>query len=289
MKIQIMSDLRLESPRPECSRPESYRPRGAPLYDVFKIPPKAPYLALLGNIGVVEDAGFFPFVEAQLSQFAIVLFVLGNREPYHSTWPETKQKLHRFAASVNERSAASGQSGQPKTGSFVFLDQTRYDISSDVTILGCTLFTQVSGSRGWVTFARPQDFAGIYDWIVENHCAAHKSDLAWLNSQVSRISAEEPHRKIVVFTHHGPVTKDARGAPHPRLVHSYISSCFASDLSVQECWTNPSVRLWAFGHTQYNVNYVEDSGKMVLSNQRSWFSSEINGTKGFDEDLVVDI
>ncbi|CAG8000088.1 unnamed protein product [Penicillium salamii] len=123
MKIQIMADLHLETPA---------------AYDLFKISPKAPYLALLGNIGVVKDAGFFPFIEAQLSQFAIVLFVLGNREPYYATWSETKQELHRFSASVNERSATPGQNGQPKTGSFVFLDQTRY-ISSDVTILGCTL------------------------------------------------------------------------------------------------------------------------------------------------------
>ncbi|CAG7977958.1 unnamed protein product [Penicillium salamii] len=269
MKIQIMSDLRLESPRPQ-----SPCPRGAPMYDVFKIPPKAPYLALLGNIGAVKDTGFFSFTQAQLSQFAIVLFVLGNREPYLATWSETKQKLHQFAASVNERSAASGQSGQPKTGSFVFLDQTRYDISSDVTILGCTLFTH--------------DFSDIRDWIVEKHCVAHRSDLAWLNSQVLRISAEEPHRKIVVFTHHSPVTQDAKGA-HLRLAHISVLERFATDLSAQECWTNPSVRLWAFGHTHYNVNYVEDSGKIVLSNQRSWFLSEINGTKGFDEDLVVDI
>ncbi|CAG8247118.1 unnamed protein product [Penicillium salamii] len=284
MKIQIMSDLRLESPRPQ-----SPRPRGAPMYDVFKIPPKAPYLVLLGNIGAIKDAGFFSFIEAQLSQFAIVLFVLGNREPYLATWSETKQKLHRFAASVNERSAASGQSGQPKTGSFVFLDQNRYDISSDVTVLGCTLFTHVSKSnRSWATFGSPQDFYDIYDWIVEKHCAAQRSDLAWLNSQVSRISAEEPHRKIVVFTHHSPITQDARGV-YLRLAHSSVLERFATDLSAQECWTNPSVRLWAFGHTHYNVNYVEDSGKMVLSNQRSWLLCEINGTKGFDGDLVVDI
>ncbi|CAG8000047.1 unnamed protein product [Penicillium salamii] len=127
-----------------------------------------------------------------------------------------------------------------------------------------------------------KDFYEIDEWVVEAHCAAHQSDLAWLNSQVSRISAEEPHRKIVVFTHHSPVTRDSR-AVHPRLVNSPVSSGFATDLSAQECWTNLSVRLWAFGHTYYNVNYVEDSGKMVLSNQRRYYSPQAN------EDLVVDI
>ncbi|KAJ5361752.1 hypothetical protein N7541_002596 [Penicillium brevicompactum] len=270
MEIQILSDLHLETPTS---------------YGLFEITPKAPHLALLGDIGIVKDTGFFPFIETQLSKFSVVYFLLGNHEPYHSTWVETKQEIHQFSTSVNQRRVTLGQNEQIKYGSFVFLDQTRYDASSNVTVLGCTLFSQVDEThKEHVSFGL-NDFYHINDWTVEEHTAAHQSDLAWLNAQVSQIATEEPHRKIVVFTHHSPVTQDAR-AVDPRHANSRISSGFATDLSSQECWKSPLVRLWAFGHTHFNVNYVEDAGKMVVSNQRGYYSSQ---AKGFDGDLVVKI
>jgi hypothetical protein len=71
MAVQILSDLHLEAP---------------PAYDIFKITPKAPYLALLGDIGnaVAHKSGFMGFLSRQLKQFRAVLFVLGNHEAYHS-------------------------------------------------------------------------------------------------------------------------------------------------------------------------------------------------------------
>ena len=268
MSFQILSDLHLENPS---------------AYDVFTISPKASYLALLGDIGVVKDAGFFPFMEAQLSQFQVVFFLLGNHEPYYSTWAETKQELHRFSASVGQRRLHSKQDGPDSIGSFVFLDQTRYDLSSDLAVLGCTLFSGVSEAhKEHVSFGL-NDFYHINDWTVEDHMAFHKADLEWLNDQVSHIAASEPHRKIVIFTHHSPVTQDAR-AVDPRHGNSPLSSGFATDLSAQECWKSPLVRLWAFGHTHFNVNYVEDTGKMVVSNQRGYYFSQ---AQNFDEELVV--
>lgn len=68
--IQIVSDLHLEIPS---------------AYDVFQIPPEAPYLAFLGDIGLVNDDGFLSFIEAQLRKFEIVFLLLGNHEPWHST------------------------------------------------------------------------------------------------------------------------------------------------------------------------------------------------------------
>jgi hypothetical protein len=267
MAFQVLSDLHLENPS---------------AYDIFNVSPKAPYLALLGDIGVVKDDGFFPFIESQLKQFQLVFFLLGNHEPYYSTWAETKHELHRFSASVDQRRLHSREDGPDTIGSFVFLDQTRYDLSLDVTVLGCTLFSQVSEAhKEHISFGL-NDFYHINDWTVEDHIASHKSDLQWLNDQVSHISSTEPHRKVVVFTHHSPVT-EAR-AVDPRHGNSPLSSGFSTDLSAEECWRSPSVRLWAFGHTHFNVNYVEDTGKMVISNQRGYYFSQ---AKNFDQSLVV--
>ncbi|KAF6832201.1 calcineurin-like phosphoesterase [Colletotrichum plurivorum] len=56
MSIQILSDLHLESPK---------------AYDIFEVVPKAPILALLGDIGYVgtHKDDYLTFLNQQLSQF----------------------------------------------------------------------------------------------------------------------------------------------------------------------------------------------------------------------------
>ncbi|KAJ5161837.1 hypothetical protein N7492_007229 [Penicillium capsulatum] len=256
--FQIVSDLHLENPA---------------AYDIFEIPPCAPYLALLGDIGVVKDDKFFAFIEAQLPKFEIVFFLLGNHEPWYSSWGQTRQKLAHFSDLLDERRSSQSRS----TGKFVFLDQTQYDLSPTLTVLGCTLYSRVSEThREDVSFGI-NDFYHIDDWTVDDHCVAHEADLKWLNEQVTSITACEPQRTIVIFTHYSPVTSDAR-AVDPRHMKSPLSSGFATDLSAQECWTNPRVRLWAFGHTHYNTHYTdEETGKLVVSNQRGYYFSQANG------------
>ena len=171
-------------------------------------------------------------------------------------------------------------------GSFIFLDQTRYDLSADVTVLGCTLFSRVSEAHKEHVSYGLNDFYNIRDWTVDDHTAAHDADLAWLNGQVAYIASSEPDRKIVVFTHHSPLTQDPR-AVDPRHVNSSLSSGFATDLSEQEVRKSPLVKLWAFGHMHFNVSYIEESTeKIVVSNQRGYYFSQATG---FDVELVVGV
>lgn len=252
--LQIVSDLHLEKPA-AC--------------DVFQIPPKAPNLALLGDIGVVTDEGFFPFLETQLRNFQIVFFLLGNHEPYHITWNETRERMRDFSTEIEKRRSEDSQ-----LGTLVFLDQTRFDLSPSITILGCTLFSKVADEqREKVSFGL-NDFYHIQDWTVEDHTAAHQADLQWLNEQVTKIASQEPERTIIIFTHHSPLGGDSRGAD-PRHVNSSLSTGFATDLSKEECWTNPKVRLWAYGHTHYNVDLTDaNTQKQIMSNQRGYYFSQ---------------
>src|SRR5215471_9247838 len=121
--LQLMSDLHLEW--------------GAG-YDTFEITPRAPFLGLLGDIGRTIDDKLFTFLERQLQRFRVVFFVLGNHEPYESSISESKERLAAFSSSCNLK-----RQTEPSFGEFVFLDQTRYDIDDKVTILGCTLFSNV--------------------------------------------------------------------------------------------------------------------------------------------------
>lgn len=70
MSVQIVADLHLEAPK---------------AYDFFNITPRAPYLALLEDIGnvVPHKDDLFDFLLRQLGQFKIVFFVPGKHEPYH--------------------------------------------------------------------------------------------------------------------------------------------------------------------------------------------------------------
>lgn len=155
----------------------------------------------------------------------------------------------------------------------MFLDQTRYDLSPTTTLLGCTIHSRIQASQqDRVTFGL-YDFYNIPDWTVPDHNTAHASDLAWLKSQIRALTAEassHPTRHVMVLTHHSPTTDPQ--ALDPGHAQSKISSGFMTDLSKEECWTSPLVRLWMFGHTHFNCDFVEEEGagmgKRVLANQR---------------------
>lgn len=262
-KLQILSDLHLESPS---------------AYDVFDIEPQAPYLALLGDIGYVKDEGFFHFLRKQLANFRIVFLVMGNHEPYHSSWAEVKSKIKSFEESLAHQEF--GENGE-KLGQFILLDKTRHDLSPTLSILGCTFFSQVSREQeDHVSFGL-NDFYHIGDWSVEAHREAHRADLDWLNHEIDTISRSEPERKVVVLTHYCPTTSDE--VVNPSHQGSKISSGFMTDLSGEECWNRGVIKLWAFGHTHFNCDFRDaGNGIRVVSNQKGYYfaqSTEFDGAK----------
>ena len=264
-QFQIMSDLHLEAP---------------PAYDIYDIPARAPYLALLGDIGDSRmGGGLSNFLAEQLTKFEIVFFLLGNHEPYHSSWPGAKAEIKTLVEEVAQRR----EKGEKNIGKLVFLDQTRYDISQYVTVLGSTLYSNILDEQLEHVSLGLNDFYYIEDWDVHAHRQAHLSDLQWLNEQVRSISQTEPERKIVILSHHSPVFGGR--AIDPKHAESLSASGFASDLSAQECWTNPSVKLWAFGHTHFNCDYKDEkTGKRVMTNQRGYYFAQ---AAGFEKEKVA--
>lgn len=244
--FQIMSDQHLET---------------HPSYASYTFPQTAPNLALLGDIGHVADPQLFTFLEDQLSRYSIVFYLLGNHEPYHMSFQLARKKMREFQAKVDKRKIMPGK--------FVFLDQTRFDINDEVTILGCTLFSHVPLHQEFAVESRMVDFRDILRWDVDEHNAAHESDLNWLNDQVGRMAVEEPHRQIVIFSHHSPST-DPRSMD-PSHEGSEVSSAFVTDLSGEECWRASNVVLWAFGHTHYNHEFQDEGGKVIMTNQKGYF------------------
>jgi hypothetical protein len=61
-------------------------------------------------------------------------------------------------------------------GEFIFLDRTQYDLREDVTILGCTLWTDVPAAAAKAVGRGLNDFLQVQDWNPEKHIAAHAQD-----------------------------------------------------------------------------------------------------------------
>jgi hypothetical protein len=169
-------------------------------------------------------------------------------------------------------------------GRFIFLDQRRHDMNETLTVLGCTLCSRISKAQSVAVAGRFIDFKQIQGWTIEQHSDAHVSDLEWLNSQVYEISTAEPGRRAIIFTHYSP-TVDAR-AVDERHKDSPVSSGFATDLRTEGCWTNSSVILWAFGHTHFSCDFIDDHEKRVVANQKGYASAP---ERGFDAKKVFRI
>lgn len=244
--FQIISDLHLETQ-------PSYR---------YPIKQSAKNLILLGDIGKICDSGFFPFLELQLKNYWNVFFLFGNHEPCGSSWSTAKRAMHDFSDRMDKLRSRS------TIGRFILLDQTRYDINDNLTVIGCTLFSNMAPAQAAEIGSRFIDFRQIQGWTVSDHVKAHESDLLWLNSQVKEITAKAPNRKIAIFTHYCP-TVDER-ASDPRHQGSSVSSGFATDLSDLVCWTSANVSVWAFGHTHYCCDFLDHLEKRIVANQRGY-------------------
>ncbi|KAI1352586.1 Ser/Thr protein phosphatase superfamily [Xylaria sp. FL0043] len=266
VNLQVISDIHLESPK---------------AYDIFEITPKAPYLALLGDVGYVShEQGYFDFLRRHLLKFRTIFLVLGNHEPWHSTWDATKEAVRGFERKISqERQSSAG------LGEIVLLDRAIYHIKEEaeesVAIIGCTLFSRVPAQSIEAVSFGVNDFYRIENWTVEEHNAMFEGDLQWLNEQVLSLRGN----KIVVLTHYSPTFDERTTDPKHRA--SPIHAGFASDLSNSLVWLSGDVAVWAFGHTHFNCDYVDErTGKRVVTNQRGYYFSQ---SLGFDEDKVIEL
>lgn len=251
-QFQIASDLHLETPLT------------APQYNSLSLNVRADNLFLLGDIGLVVDAGLFHFLRRLLEQNrgSRIFYILGNHEAYRTTYDHAYNLLREFEQEAKDKLG----------GRFKFLCRDRYDLNDTITVLGCTLWSAIQLDQISDIAARSTDLnseRGIQNWNLERHQEEHDKDLMWLNSQVSTIENDEPHRQIMVATHYSPTTDSKANDPQHK--RSPVASNFVTDLSQERCWLSSSVKLWAFGHTHYSCDYRDEkTGKLVVANQKGY-------------------
>jgi hypothetical protein len=168
-----------------------------------------------------------------------------------------------------------------------------------VTLLGCTLHSDVPPEAREVVQQKVNDFRRIANWSVEDHVAEHARDVAWLRRELQAIAnapdttdcsaaasfniltskqSEKQHvrrcgtRQVIVVTHHAPMV---RGTSHPKYADSPWNAAFATALLDDAGVFEPAqldfniVDCWIYGHTHYSTDFLVGKTRLI-SNQRGY-------------------
>lgn len=207
-------------------------------YRSFYITPRAPRLILAGDIGrLVDYEPFRDFLQQVCQQFIQVFLVLGNHEFYGVS----RQQGLDLANKMQQEPVLKDN--------LILMNRTRVDLDAPepITVLGCTLHSNVPSESQDVVQQQINDFRHIGDWTVADHVAEHPKDVEWLEREIQAIRNQGGggRRKVVVITHHAPST---HGTSEPVHEASPWSSAFGADLlgkGTGSCLDD--VQFWIFG------------------------------------------
>ncbi|KAJ5364587.1 uncharacterized protein N7496_010300 [Penicillium cataractarum] len=264
--FQILSDLHLEINQQYLS---------------LGIPVRAKHLILAGDIGrLVDYDNYRDFLQKQTDRFELVFLVLGNHAFYNEI----------FATGL--ANARQLEQEPCLNGRLAILHRTSYDVpESNVTILGCTLWSKVPVDAKEIVQSKIQDFKKIQDWTIDDHNTSHETDLAWLLSEIQSLQTQSKNQKqkrsILIMTHHAPSLQNTSSPQH---ANNPWSSAFATDI-LSKISDVSSVKAWVFGHTHYSTEFRE-RGVRVLANQRGYilpWNNEKGLKDGFDVGKVIHV
>jgi predicted phosphodiesterase len=252
-RVQVLSDLHLEAGQQYTSFANSF-------------PATAPFLVLAGDVGrVIDHDDYLKFIQAQAKRYQKVFLVLGNHEFYDLDYDSAVAQAKSL---VREPSLG---------GKVVLLHRSRWDDpDSNLTILGCTLWSSIPEDIFDDVRAKVKDYQRIISWTPQHHNAAHVKDVTWLKEQVSQATAEK--RRIMVVTHHAPCIT---GTSHPKYENNPWTPAFATDLLGQGTWG--AVRVWVFGHTHFSTEFVRNDTR-VVSNQRGYTMTGTSGSTSHEKE-----
>lgn len=248
-RIQVLSDLHLEVGQQ---------------YSSYDFPVSAPWLVLAGDVGRLIDYDvYLDFMFRQTNRYQRVFLVLGNHEFYGLDHQAGIRKAHELVA-------------EPRLGGgVVLLHRNQWDDpepGSNITILGCTLWSRVPDHARDIVRDKVKDYKKIEEWSVDKHNDQHNQDLGWLRERCRELASTAPGQHVLVVSHHAPATK---GTSDPRYGDSPWSSAFSTDIlglgagggGGSYLWGQ--VRAWIFGHTHYSTDFIVD-GVRVVANQRGY-------------------
>ncbi|KAJ5416794.1 uncharacterized protein N7487_000344 [Penicillium crustosum] len=159
----------------------------------FGTPVCSKYLILAGDIGRLEDYNHYrDFLQNQTSKFEIVFLALGNHEFYETTFNSGLEKVKQ-------------------------VEKEPYIPDSGVTLLGCTLWSQIPQESTDIVHSKISYFQKIKGWSVEQHNKTHESDLTWLRGEIQTLrETSQEKRSVLVVTHHAPFLQRTSSPQHAK-------------------------------------------------------------------------
>mmetsp|Transcript_11211 Transcript_11211/g.19678 ORF Transcript_11211/g.19678 Transcript_11211/m.19678 type:complete len:453 (-) Transcript_11211:45-1403(-) len=280
------------------------------------IAPKAPVLALLGDIGIPTHPNYRRFLLQQAEVFEAVLVLAGNHEfydvdppggmakPPHMSWSQFYACKGSLKNSVQDMTAAMRAicAEHPRLH-YVEGTCVRLGKGPQAPALLCTTLWSHIPKHAMREVGRcMNDYAMICKPMVDTddpHAAIkatgkdgsrlcpltpvhtsrwHAEAVNWLNTEIARIE-KSGGACVGILTHHAP---SMRGTSDPKHEGGTLNHAFASDL--RDLCGQPAVKFWAYGHTHFNNDQVVQ-GCRVLSNQLGY---EHEATT-YRPDFVIDL
>ena len=102
----------------------------------------------------------------------------------------------------------------------------------------------------------------------------HRESLSWLDGEVARIRAEDAGIRILIVTHHPPITE----ANQPQFRGGELAPAFVSDLRPQIVRWRPAA--WIWGHTHHTMA-TQIGDTRLLSAQRGYIGHEEPAASAF--------
>ena len=228
MLIQYISDIHLEF--------HDKHNKGALQPDMF-VKPVAPYLALVGDIGVPDLESYRVFLHWCSQHWRHIFLVAGNHEYYNVRCPvrtdmETKKELIRQICL-----------GLPNVH---FLDCSSYYLSQEnVRVLGCTLWSEIPDcikekALLYMNDARQIEKVKDVPLTPWSFSELHAKEKQWLNQEIHK--CELTNERCLVLTHYLP----SYSLIHEKYQGHFLNACFASN---SEDLFRPPVIAWIAGHT----------------------------------------
>jgi len=255
LKLQIVSDIHIEF----WAKKEQFK----------FLKPAAPILALLGDIcccGADEDFALFKkFINEILPMYQHIIMVAGN----HEYWFNTNKKsvsllpshtLQGIDKKISTFFAETSEKLHYLNNGTITLTHGKHRY----TIIGSTLWTwfpkdmrvAAKSTMNDYSYIFVQDGEAIRQITPDDVAAKYKTNRAFIKRSI--LKAKKLGSKVVMFTHHKPYMVDKTSITPEQLAYE-------SDMS--ELF-DPSIVIWAYGHTHVADNSVHG---------KTWFYSNPKG------------
>ena len=217
----------------------------------------------IGSVGKKTDHGpFRKWLSSTCKNYDRVFWIGGNNEFKGNTIPYGLEIMREFADHPDMQKK------------LIVLKNQRYDMMRygyNVSILGCVLWTHILDSQS-------ETDGRIYSNSKKAHNARNEKSLSWIKDQVKAIRREDLKRRILVLTHHAPTVRGS-SRPDQDDCKTPTWSAYQNDILGGEGVDGlHSGDIWAFGHTHWGCDFVED-GVRVIANQMGGSAADVKDTR----------